>query len=262
MENQSLSVTERLKAWCEEYAPALGEKLVAQALEFAEDCYLAFKFELRPDGRDEYLPSGLPREAIISATRFGEHRPPGRPTDARPAEHAAHWLKRMGVDDKAVADYLKALHPWPSLDQHEINKRLRDCEQRVSDTAKNAAASILASASEVALKEQLEMAQQLEAEMMSYPGYLSPGELITIVRRRIDLVSRIKAGEFDGLAPMVFVRTRHPLGRALALGEGETLKISWGRDALSRARADAAALVSVPGWYPFWEASPAGQKPA
>ncbi len=254
MENQSLSVTERLKAWCEEYAPALGENLVAQALEFAEDCYLAFKFELRPDARDEYFPAGLPREAIISTTRFGEHRPPGRPTDARPAEHAAHLLKRTGVGETAVADYLKALHPWPSLDQHEINKRLRDCEQRVSDTAKNAASSILASASGVALKEQLEVAQQLEVEMMSYPGHLSPGELIAIVRGRIELVSRIKAGEFGGLAPIVFVRTRHPVGHDLALGEGESFKISWGRHALGRARADAAALVSVPGWYPFWEA--------
>ena len=35
----------------------------------------------------------------------------------------------------------------------------------------------------------------------------------------------------------------------------------WGPHALRRARADAAALVSVPSWYPYWEGLPTGQKP-
>ncbi len=253
MENQGLSRLERLGGWREKYVHALGEDLAAKALGFAEDCYLAF--EIRPGRREVYLPHGLPKEAVISATRFGKHRSRGRPPDARPAEHAAHWLKRAGVDDQVVADYLRVLHPWPTLDRHEIDKRLRACEQRVAETATNAARSLLAGATEVGLEDQLREAEQLEAESRGYSGSAvpGPGELVATVLWHMELVSRIKAGEFADLAPIVFIRTRHPLGRDLAVGSGETLKISWGRHALRQAPADAAALVSVPGWYLYWE---------
>ncbi len=262
MENQGLSVTGRLEGW-RKYAVALGEDFVSEALGFAEDCYLAF--EIRPGRLGEYLPSGLPKEAIISVTRFGDHRPRGRPPDARPAEHAAHWLKRIGVDDAVVADYLRALHPWPTLDRHEIDKRLRACEQRVAETAEKAARLLLAGATEAGLEDQLREAEQLEAEIRGggYSGSAvpGPGELVATVLWRMQLVSRIKAGEFADLAPIVFICTRHPLGRDLAVGSGESFKISWGRHALRQARADAAALVSVPGWYPYWEVLPRVKNP-
>jgi hypothetical protein len=255
MDSQGLSARERLSGWCEKYEAALGRRLIAEAVHFAEGCYLAF--EIYVGESDEYVPTGVPQEAVISATRFVGRLPVGRPKEARPAEHAAHWLRSQGIDNVAVADYLRALHPWPSLDDHEIKKRLRDCEKRVNDAARVAAAALLATASDTALKEQIQMARELATD---YPGHISLTEVSAMLNRRADIAAQIRAGRFDKHPPIVVIRMRHVLGRDFAVGESESLTLSWGRNALGQAKADAAALVSLPGWYSYWVNGPIDER--
>jgi hypothetical protein len=120
--------------------------------------------------------------------------------------------------------------------------------------AQRAGSALLAGVSEETLRKQLVEAEQLDAEIASYsPSHLLRGGQATRVGRlRIEVFPQIKAGKMDHLPPIVQVLTLHPLGRDLAMSSGGRLKVEWSREAIEQARFDAAALVSVPSWYPYW----------
>ncbi len=254
MKNQEISVAERLSGWREKYAKISGEDFAREAIEIAIECYLAFAV-LPGQQPEDLLPAGVPKAAVISATRFLE-RPPHRPRTARPAEHAAHMLKRSDVGNEIVHDYLEALLGGTILDPWEFRKRLRACEQRVIETASRAGRQLLDGVTEETLQEQLLEAQRLEAEIDNYSSHVLRDDLVGTVRRRIQAFPRIKAGEFDDLPPLVWIETLRPLGRDLPLSSGGTLKVEWSLEAIHQAQTCAAALVGVPGWYPYWRGRP------
>jgi len=107
------------------------------------------------------------------------------------------------------------------------------------------------------LREQLLEAKALQAELdAAAPGQLFRDNLVGTVQRRIEVYPRIKAGEFNDRSPLVWVETLRPLGRELPLSPGRSLKIEWPLQAIQGAQSSAAALVSVPGWYPLWVGFP------
>ncbi len=252
MKDHGLVVTERLAPWRTKYSGDIAEDTLRAATEFAADCFLAF--DVRSDPRLEGRRwVSVPEAAIISATKFGD-RPAFRPPSARPAEHAAHALKLWGLPNAIVHDYLEALLGGLILDPWEIRKRLRECEKREVATARRAGRALLDRVTEESLGQQLVEAEQLDAEIGSRAPslLLRAGEAAQVVRRRIEVFPQIKAGKMDHLPPIVQVRTLHPLGRDLPISPGGRLKVEWSREAIEHGRLDAAALVSVPAWYPDW----------
>lgn len=252
MKDHVLIVTRRLTPWLEKYSKDIGEDVVRAATEFAADCFLAF--DVCPDSRLQGRQwVQLPGPAIISATKFGD-RPASRPPSARPAEHAAHALKRCGFPNAVVHDYLEALLDGLDLDPWEFRKRLRACEKREADAARAAGRALLDGVSEESLSKQLIAAEEFDTEISSLPPsrLLRPGAATQVVRRRIEVFRQIRAGKLDQLFPIVSVRTLSPLGRDLPMSPGGRLKIEWPQEAIEQSRPDGAALVSLPGWYPFW----------
>jgi hypothetical protein len=225
---------------------------VGAATEFAADCFLAF--DVRPDPRLQGRQwVQVPGPAIVSATKFGD-RPASRPPSSRPAEHFAHALKRWGFANAVVHEHLEALLDGLDLDPWEFRKRLRGCEEREAAAARAAGRALLNSVSEESVRKQLSEAEEFEAEISQLPPsrLLPPGTAMQVVRRRIEVFQQIRAGKLDHLVPIVSVLTRSPLGRDLPMSSGGRLKIEWPREAIEQSRPDAAALVSLPGWYQYW----------
>lgn len=222
------------------------------ATEFAANCFLAF--DVRADRRLEGHGWAVPKAAIISATKFGD-RPASRPPSARPAEHAAYDLKtRWGFPNPIVHDYLEALLDRPTLDPWEVRKRFRGCKEREVTAARAAGHALLNGVSEESLRKQLVEAERLDAEIASLPPsrLLPAGAAAHIARRRIEVFPQIRAGKMDPLPPLVQVLTRSSLGRDLPMSSGGRLKVEWSREAVEQSRPAAAALLSLPGWYPYW----------
>jgi hypothetical protein len=133
---------------------------------------------------------------------------------------------------------------------------MRACERRVTEAARKAGDALIKNITEQQLRKQLLEAKALQAEI----GAAAPGQLfrddIGTVQRRIDVYPRIQAGEFNDRSPLVWVETLRSLGRDLPLSPGGSLKIEWPLKAIQAAQSSAAALVSVPGWYPLWVGFP------
>jgi hypothetical protein len=260
MKKRKPAVTERLRDWSAQYAAQLGQDRVTEAIRLAVDCEAAF--DVTSDPGLEHISWSVPRAAVISATRFGD-RPAFRPPTARPAEHAAHLLKQNGFENGVVLDYLEALLDGPILNRWELGKRLRACEHRAKEAAKAAGCQLLQGVTVESLKRQLAEAVELEVEMASYSSQLLRDDLVGTVRRRLEAFPRIIAGDFDELPPIVWLLTLHSLGGGIPLASGRSSKIEWPIEAIAQAQCCATALVSVPGWYPYWVAGPVpGQKPS
>jgi len=134
---------------------------------------------------------------------------------------------------------------------------MRACERRVNEAAREAGDALTKNITEQQLREQLLEAKAIQAEIgAAAPGPLFREDLVGTVQRRIDVYPRIKAGDFDDRSPLVWVETLRPLGRELPLSPGGSLKIEWPLKAIQGAQSNAAALVSVPVWYPLWVGFP------
>src|SRR5262249_42299152 len=180
--------------------------------------------------------------------------PRGRPSQARPAEHAAHLLKLSGADDAHVCDYLKAeLEATIFLDASEVGKRLRACETRAAATARRAAQALLAGVTEMTLREQLAAAKELDAELATH-SYLT--DSLSVVRQRIEIFPKIVAGDFDHLPPIVRTITSYSAGLEIPLLTQSSFPFPINVDAALSGASKSAALISMPGWAPYWIGAP------
>src|SRR5262249_23719067 len=136
--------------------------------------------------------------------------------------------------------------------------RLRACERRVGETAKAAGRELLQGVTAESLSRQLAEAAELEKEIADHSSHLVCVDLVGTVRGRMEAFPRIRAGEFDGLPAIVVLLSLHPLGRGIPLASGRRSKIEWPIEAIEQAQTCATALVSLPGWYPYWVRWPAG----
>lgn len=242
---------ERLDPWRKTFQERLDKQIIDDAIETAEWCYLAFAvFEQGAE-----IETGYPKEALISATRFGI-RPAHRPPTAQPTAYAAYYLEQKQVDRAAIHEYVEALLKR-TLDQSELRKQMAPIRKRLSEAAAAVSGLTLRDVTEDTIKNE---ATEIET-IFTGTNQEDNRKLIEYLRRlnatRLPLLQRIKSGEFIDSPPVMVIGELKLLssvtvsGEALRLG-GVTLNFPQ-LPVEPTIPPRGTFICGVPPWYPIWQ---------
>ena len=251
VKTQSLTPRERLREWADQKKGRLGEKFIEEATETAELCYLAFSVFEEGDN----LEIDYPGQAVISKTKFGA-RPSYRPPTSQPAACAAYYLEQCGADRSTIHEFIEALLQR-THEQSELRKLIKPSREKVAKAAKATGDSILAGLVEGTFaQEQTAQVEQLCSELGEATNSYMVSHLRHILKQRLGLFPRIKAGEFDQLPPLMLIGNSTHVGRATLSGP----MMQTGGSTVSfpvfpfhtNLPLRSAYILGVPAWYPLW----------
>jgi len=240
-------VRERLNSWAKEFKN-LGERIIDDAMETAEWCYLAFAvFEQGAD-----IETGYPNEALISVTKFGV-RPSHRPPTAQPAMYAAYYLQQKGIDRAAVHSFVEGLL-GRTLGQSELRKHMSPIRKKLKQAAETVYEVTMNGVSERTLKKEVESLEETIAGINGHDNRTLIQHMHQLAANRFPLLQQIKLGEFKHSPPLMVIGQLKVLGRATLSTVGEGVTVLFPHLPLEpTGRPRGAFICSVPAWYPQWQ---------
>jgi hypothetical protein len=255
MENEEVSIKERLAGWKKKFDSRLGTGVTEFAISTAEKCFLAHDY--RESSETEPTSFAYPAEAIVNITQVGS-RPRARPKTARPAEYAACILRReIGDERDAVHEYLEALLGSRVLDQWEASQRLRRRLKEAKQIARKVTAAYVERLTMDELRKDFHDASSLlEREKDS----LLPGmkqQLVWAMSARMILFPLMKSGALDHQEPIVRVSGSRKIGgfkfdTSNCSIAGSTVTFDLKKGLLEDKPNEWAVILSLPAWYPAW----------
>lgn len=255
MENEEVSVTERLAGWKKKFDSRLGTGVTEFAISTAEKCFLAHDY--RESSETEPSSFSYPAEAIVNITQVGP-RPRARPKTARPAEYAAYILRHeIGEEREAVHEYLEALLESRGLNQWEVSQRLRRRLKEAKQIARKVTAAYVERLTMDELRKDFrDVSSLLEREKDS----LLPGmkqQLVWAMSARMILFPLMKSGALDHQEPIVMASGSRKIGgfKFDALNcsiAGSTVRFDLKKGLLEDKPNEWASILSLPAWYPPW----------
>ena len=255
MENEEVSVKERLAGWKKKFDSRLGTGVTEFAISTAEKCFLAHDYQ--ESSETEPTSSPYPIEAIVSITHIGS-RPRSRPMTARPAEYAAYMLKRaIGEEREAVHEFLEALLESKGLNQWEVAQRLRRRFKEAKQIARNVTAAYVQRLTMEELRQNFrDTSELLEREKDSLLPYMKQ-QLVWAMSARMILFPLMKSGALDYQEPMVMAKGSRKIGSfkfdtSNCSIAGSTVRFDLKKGLLEDKPNEWALILSLPAWYSPW----------
>lgn len=256
MENEGVTVAERLAEWKKKFDSRLGTGIAEFAVSIAEKCFLACDTLTTAESVPNLHP--YPAEAIVSITQIGS-RPRSRPPTARPAEYAAYIFKRaIGDESEAVHEYLEALlGPDTSLTRWEVSQRLRRRQKEAKRIARTVTAAYVQRLTMDQLKQDFRDASSLlEREKDSLLPNMKQ-QLVWSMSARMILFPLMQAGKLDHQDPIVRVTGSRKIGKFqfsssnASLAES-TVSFDLKKGLLEEKPNEWAKILSLPAWFAPW----------